>query len=777
MDIDALMQELTLEEKARLCSGDSAWATAAIERLGIPAVTVADGPHGVRKARSEGDDLSLTATEPATCFPTAVGLAASWNRELIREVGRALGREARAAGVHVLLGPGLNIKRHPLCGRNFEYFSEDPYLAGEIAAAHVQGMADEGVGGCLKHFAANNQETRRMTIDAVVDERSLREIYLAGFEIAVRQAQPAAIMSAYNRLNGTFCSEHPWLLDQVLRREWGFGGIVMTDWGACNDRVAGVEAGQDLEMPGNGGINDAAIVAAVREGRLDESALDRVVRRMLAFARDRRGAFAAAGADTATRADMPAGGAAPAEPGAPAVETQHAMARAAAREACVLLKNEDDALPLPREASIAVLGAFAEHPRFQGAGSSQINPTRVDSLLGELRHLAPDATVTYEPGYDSRGDAPDEALLDAAVRAAAAADAAVVVAGLPDAFESEGFDRSHMRMPESHVELIRRVAAAQPRTVVVLSNGSPVEMPWVDDVPAVLESYLGGQAWGGAVADLLLGAATPSGKLAETFPLRVEDTPAYTDFPGDKSQVRYGETIFVGYRGFDARRMPVRFPFGHGLSYTSFSYRDIEVSADGNTVSCTVTNAGARAGAEVVQLYVHDPESSVVRPEQELKGFEKVHLRPGESRSVSFRLDDRSFAYWSVEHARWVVEGGPFELRVGSSSRDIRLSAQIERPSSPDLRQRFHANSMVADVLADPIVGPRLRPMYDALLRGFGSYEPGSPEALMFENVVRELPLRDIVTFSEGQLLSPEGLNRLIEVLNGERDPEELPVP
>ncbi len=766
MDIDQILKELTIVEKAALCSGSGSWTTESVDRVGVPMVMMTDGPHGVRKVSSSNTEMSLTDTERATCFPSAVGLAATWNRDLLRDVGVALGREARAAGVSILLGPGANIKRHPLCGRNFEYFSEDPFLSGEMARYHILGMADAGVGASLKHFVANNQESRRMTIDAIVDERTLREIYLPAFETAVKDARPWTIMASYNRLNGTYCSEHPWLLTELLRDEWGFDGVVITDWGACNDRVAGIRAGQDLEMPGNGGINDERIVSAVATGELAESDLDRTVLRVLKLVKRAETTRRAHDASTTLAGDN--------------IAAHHALARRAATEACVLLKNDTvrgdstPLLPLAADKRIAVVGAFAEKPRFQGGGSSQINPTRKDDVREEIRRLSPGVKVEYAPGYSSRGDAPDESLISTAESIAARSDVAIVFAGLPDSFESEGFDRDHMKMPQSHVTLIERIAVVQPRTVVVLSNGSPIEMPWIDTVPAVVESYLGGQAWGGAIADILFGQTSPSGKLAETFPLRLEDTSSFFHFPGDKTQVRYGESIFVGYRGFDIRKMDVRFPFGHGLSYTIFEYSHLKVSGDGAEVSCTIANVGDRAGAEVVQLYIHDQSASVSRPEQELKGFEKVSLEPGEQRIVTFRLDHRSYAFWHPVHHGWVVEAGEFEIRVGSSSRDIHLRSAVTRTADPEIPTVYDENTMLGDALAHLEVGPYLEPIYDALLSNFGEYEPGSAEEHMFRSMVWEIPLRDVVAFSSGRLLSTAELNAIIEALNGLRSVDDL---
>lgn len=631
-----------------------------------------------------------------------------------------------------------------------------------------------------------------MTVDVVAEERTLREIYLPAFETAIKRVQPWTVMAAYNRLNGTYCPEHPWLLNAVLREEWGFEGVVVTDWGACNDRVAGVLAGLDLEMPGNGGINDEMILEALRSGALAEHDLDRVVERILrlverALAAGRPGADApgvrapgvgAPAADTVATADPgtvasgttssvrnPDG----AQTVGDAETAHHRLARSVAAESFVLLKNDDDVLPLAPKARVAFLGRFAESPRYQGAGSSHIVPTRQDSLLEEARAVAPGARIEYAPGYSLTGKGVDQTLLREAVDTAGKADVAVVCVGLPDAFESEGFDRDHMRLPESHVTLIQEVVAAQPHTVVVLSNGSPVEMDWEEQVGAVLESYLGGQAWGGAVADVLFGVSNPSGKLAETIPLRLEDVPSYLDFPGGTREVRYSEGVFVGYRYYDSRKMAVRYPFGHGLSYTDFSYSDGMLSDDGTYVSCVVTNVGDRPGAEVVQLYVHHRSPSVVRPEQELKGFEKVLLAPGATATVEFPLTHRSFAYWDSSAAGWVVEAGEYELRIGASSRDIRLTVTATRAALPEIRQPFNRNSMLGDTFDHPDLGSAMQKLFRSFVTVFGDYQEGSPEERMFHSMVQEIPLRDIVTFSQGRALSRDGLQVLIEALNGER--------
>jgi len=745
LDIDDLLKRLSIEEKASLCSGLDFWNTKAIENWGIPSWMMTDGPHGLRKQAS-GSDAGVLGSVPATCFPTGVGLAASWNPEVLKAVGRAIGREARAHGVGVVLGPAVNIKRSPLCGRNFEYLSEDPYLAGELAKAHVEGLQGEGVGASVKHFAVNNQEHLRMTIDARVDERTLREIYLPAFEAVVKGAQPWTVMCSYNRINGTYASESPWLLRHLLKDEWGHSGIVVTDWGANNDRVAGLLAGQDFEMPGNG-LTDADIVNAVREGRLDPGVLDEAARRIL----------------TVTSRVIENRG-----PGTPYTpEEHHALARRVATETMVLLKNEGELLPLDGRETIAFLGAFAQEPRYQGAGSSHIQPTKLDNALDEARRLAPGAQILYAPGYSTRRNAPDRALLDEAAAVAARASVAVVFVGLTDSFESEGFDRTHLRLPEAHNALVEAVLAVQPRTVVVLSNGAPVDLPWVHRVPAVLEGYLGGQAWGGAVVDLLFGRANPSGKLAETFPLRLEDTPCYLNFPGDGRTVEYREGVFVGYRHYDALSLDTLFPFGHGLSYTTFAYGPLVVAQDGGGVvaEVAITNTGTKDGAEVVQLYVEAPESSVIRPVRELRAFQKVVLGAGEARTLTFRLENRAFATWNPEVHGWVVESGHYEVVAGSSSRDLRCHARVwvEAPAPPRL---YDQNTTLGELRTHPVVGPFVDRLLVGMLALFGQYEPGSAEATMMETMVSEMPLRNVVRMSGGRT-PPELLTTLLEVLAG----------
>ena len=685
-NLDALVSQLTLEEEAGLCSGLNNADTKPVARLGIPSVKMHDGPNGLRREdESVPADAAGYTSIPATCYPGGCALAASWDEDLMDRLGRLLSEECQAEKLPILLGPAINIKRMPICGRNFEYLSEDPFLAGKLAAAYIRAVQAGGIGTGVKHFAVNNQEKRRMSVNAVVDERTLREIYLAGFEIAIREGNPWTVMCAYNRLNGTYCSENPWLLSDVLRGEWGYEGCVMSDWNAVHDRVAGLEAGLDLEMPYKNEANDQKIAQAVRDGRLKKETLDRAVKRMLGVT---------------FRCDENRETAAPYDHAA-----HHGKARGLAAECMVLLKNNDGLLPLAKGADVAVLGAFAQTPRYQGGGAAHVRPTTVDCPLSEIRAYAPKAT--YAPGYRLDDAEPDEALIAEAVALAKNSRYAVVFAGLTDGMESEAADRPDMRMPASHVRLIEAVAAVNPRTAVVLMIGSPVEMDWVTQVPAVLNAYLGRQAAGGAIADLLFGAANPCGKLPESFPLRLEHTPAYLSY-ADRDLAEYREGVFVGYRYYDTRALPVRFPFGHGLSYTAFAYSDIAVDrnriAEGETltVSFTVQNCGTVTGKEVAQLYVSDGHAHIERPEKELKAFGKVELKPGESRRMHFTLDRRAFAYYDTRLKDWHVEEGTFTLLVGASSRDIRLDArvyvQVPDPRLPEVTPY----TVVADIFRSP---------------------------------------------------------------------------
>lgn len=750
-NLKKLISQMTLEEKAGLCSGLDAWHLKSIERLGIPSIMVTDGPHGLRKEVHIADN-SGAASAPATCFPTAAGLASSWNRELVEKVGAALGEECQAEGVSVLLGPGANIKRSPLCGRNFEYFSEDPYLSSEMAASHIKGVQSQGVGTSLKHFAANNQEHRRMSVNAVIDERTLREIYLASFEGAVKKGRPWTVMCSYNRVNGEYASENKFLLTDILRNEWGFDGFVVSDWGAVNERVKGLEAGLDLEMPTSNGIGDRKIVEAVRNGVLPEEVLDRAVERILNIifrTVDNRKENAAYDK-----------------------EAHHRLARKVAQECMVLLKNDDKILPLKRNGTIAVIGEFAKRPRYQGGGSSHVNPTMLDNIYDEIKKSAgDDVNVIYAQGYSLEKDEADETLIEEAKRAAKQADVAVIFAGLPEKYESEGYDRLHMKMPESHCRLIEETAQVQPNVVVVLSNGSPVEMPWLDKVKGVLEAYLGGQAMGGAVADLLFGDANPSGKLAETFPEKLSHNPSYLNFPGEDDRVEYREGIFVGYRYYDKKGIKPLFPFGYGLSYTTFEYGDLKISkkeitdTETVTVSVKVKNTGEMAGKEVVQLYVRDVESTVIRPEKELKGFEKVELKPGEEKTVVFELDRRAFAYYNTDIRDWHVETGEFEILIGKSSRDIVLKDKIYVKSAVTVKKPVHRNTLVGDLLSDPV----LRSEFKEFLRtevhnDYISNMLKKPDDSLIA-AMRYTPLRSVVTHTGGEF-SEEKLNRLIQKLN-----------
>jgi beta-glucosidase len=671
MTASEIVSLLTVEQKASLCSGSGFWHTEEIRgedgAVIVPRIMVTDGPHGVRKQpQGKGDHLGIAESVPATCFPTACTTASSFDRSLLHEIGVALGEECLQEKVSVLLGPGLNIKRSPLCGRNFEYFSEDPFVSGEMATAIVRGIQSQGISTSMKHFAANNQERKRLTSNSVVDERALREIYLAGFERVIKEAKPTTVMTSYNRLNGEYTSESKRLLTDILRDEWGFEGLVMTDWGACNDRVLGLAAGQDLEMPASGGYGDRAIAKAVRAGEIDESVLDKAAERLVTIALK--------GAEMA-EADFEYD-----------EDSHHELARKAATESAVLLKNEGSAisgttglLPITPGKTLALIGAMAKKPRYQGAGSSRINPTKLDNAWDELEKSG--FSATYAAGYaDGSGEEAAEELIDEAVRTAAENDIAIVFAGLPEEYESEGFDRVTIDMPDSHNKLIEAVAAANPNTVVVLHAGAPVSMPWADKVQSILLMYLGGQAVGSATVDLLTGKVNPSGKLAETFPLKIEDTPCFSHFAGDGISEEYRESIFVGYRYYDTAEMAVAFPFGFGLSYTTFAYDDLFVYGDLDddgviTATVTVSNEGPISGAEIVQLYVAGPRSEkVYRPKKELKGFEKLFLEPGERKTITFKLDSRSFSYYNHIDGSWAIEGGEYKIGIAASSTDERLS-------------------------------------------------------------------------------------------------------
>ncbi len=722
------ISSLTLEEKAALCTGASPWRTVGIEREDIPSIVLSDGPHGLR--RTVDLDAMISQSVPATCFPVAAALSASWDPALLYEMGQALGEESIAIGVDIVLGPGANIKRTPLCGRNFEYFSEDPVLSGEMAAALINGIQSKGVGTSLKHFAVNNQETRRFTVNAVVDERTLYEIYLAGFEIAVKKAQPWTVMCAYNSVNGEFCAENSYLLTDVLRDQWGFEGFVVSDWGAVHDRVAGIKAGLELEMPGPSPHRTQAVIDAVQSGELHEAVLDQAVERLLKIvARARKTPKGHTEID---------------------VEADHALARRIASECMVLLKNDNDVLPLNGDEQLAVIGQSAVHPVFQGGGSSHINPTKVDSALdflherAEVQYAAGDASITF-----------DRQAIDASVAIAKDADVALLFLALPASIESEGYDRTHLDLTEQQVALIQAVAAVSKKTVVILNNGSAVAMnAWVDDVDAVVEAWLPGQAGAGAIVDILYGDVNPSGKLGETFPLHLEDTPAYLNFPGERNEVRYGEGIYVGYRGYEALNRDVLFPFGFGLSYTTFEYGDLRVSRteftldEPITVTVDVTNTGERAGKEIVQLYIRDVQSNLPRPNKELKAFAKVLLEAGETQSVTIQLSERDWCCYDADYHQWISEAGDFEIMAGASSADIRLTQTVTLLEGTSLPINLDTNSTLGDWMAHPQSAAAIQPMLEAM---FGASESDAL-GIDLSNFFRDLPLTTLIGFRGGDL-------------------------
>jgi beta-glucosidase len=747
-DLYAIIAAMTLEEKAALVTGFSAWTTTEIERLGVPALLMSDGPHGVRRV----PDIHAMGAQslPATCFPTAAALAATWDGDLLHAMGGALAEEAHTLDVDVLLGPGVNMKRSPLGGRNFEYFSEDPFLAGELAVALIKGIQDGGVGTSLKHYAVNNQEFERLRIDVDVDERALREIYLPAFERAVKEAQPWSVMCAYNKVDGTYCSEHYELLTRILKEEWGFEGFVVSDWGAVHDRVAALAGGLDLEMPGPRARRTQAVIEAVDAGRLPEATLNESVRRVL------RIVFKAAESGQGAPATFDA-------------DAHHALARQVAAEGMVLLKN-DGILPLQPNVSIAVIGRAAEVAHFQGGGSSHINPTRVDVPFAELRASAPDAELSFAAGYGA-DDSLQPQLVEEAVSLAGAADVAVLYMALPASKESEGYDRADLDLTPQQVALIKAVSAVQPRCVVVLNSGSPVAMAeWIGGTGAVLQAWMMGQAGGGAVADVLFGRTNPSGKLPETFPTRIEDTPAYLNWPGENGVVRYGEGLYIGYRYYDARGVGVQFPFGHGLSYTTFAYSNLRLSAaelrEGEplVVSLDVTNTGSVAGKEIVQVYVHDQAASVARPPKELKGFAKVQLQPGETKSVSITLDWRPFAFYHPGFGRWVVEDGLFDILVGASSADIRLRASVAVQGVQDLPSLLNHESTVREWMNDSRGKQVFMPLYEQVAGGMlqalaGSENGGGehPGAIGMDvmGFIMDMPLAGLLSFRDDQLPMP----------------------
>ena len=772
LDVKKLVNELTLEEKASLCSGADFWHTKAIDRLNIPAAMVSDGPHGIRKQESLADHMGVAESIKAIGFPTASAMACSFDRDLLHKVGDALGEECVAEDLAVLLGPGINMKRSPICGRNFEYYSEDPVVAGELGAAFVNGVQEHGVGSSLKHFAANNQEWRRMSISAEIDERTLREIYLAAFETVVKKAQPWTIMCSYNRINGVYSCENDWLLNKVLRDEWGFEGLVMTDWGAMDERVPSLKAGLDLEMPDCHGETDKLIVKAVQSGELEEPVLDTAVERILTMVD--KYLTARKGIDPASMVHpLPSS----VERGYD-VAAHHALARTTAEQSAVLLKNED-ILPLQKDKKIAFIGEFAKVPRIQGGGSSHINNTSVESALD-----AAGDSVSYAQGFHIDEETTDETLLQEAITLAKESDVAVIFAGLPDSFESEGFDRTHLNMPANQNELIARISEVQPNVVVVLHSGSPIAMPWLDKVAGVLQMYLAGQASGGAAVNLLFGDATPCGKLAETFPLHLEDNPSYLNFPGNREKVCYQEGVFIGYRYYDKKKMDVLFPFGYGLSYTDFTYSNMKVTVNGKNaadvdviketdeivVSADITNTGNCDGAEIVQLYIKNPVVYEIRPEKELRDFAKVFLKAGETKTVTFTLNARAFSYYETRIHDWYAESGDYEILLASSSRDIRLQYTVSITGSKKIPFVADYVTTCEDVELFAKDGSAL----DEMLRRSGFAEAtdhdgddsmGSGTADMMKAMFTGTPLHSILSFSSEEL-TYEDIQDTIRKLN-----------
>lgn len=772
LDVKKLVNELTLEEKASLCSSADFWHTKAIDRLNIPAAMVSDGPHGIRKQESLADHMGVAESIKAIGFPTASAMACSFDRDLLHKVGDALGEECVAEDLAVLLGPGINMKRSPICGRNFEYYSEDLVVAGELGAAFVNGVQEHGVGTSLKHFAANNQEWRRMSISAEIDERTLREIYLAAFETVVKKAQPWTIMCSYNRINGVYSCENDWLLNKVLRDEWGFEGLVMTDWGAMDERVPSLKAGLDLEMPDCHGETDKLIVKAVQSGELEESVLDTAVERILTMVDKYL---------TARKDIDPASMVHPLPSSAERgydVAAHHALARTTAEQSAVLLKNED-ILPLQKDKKIAFIGEFAKVPRIQGGGSSHINNTSIESALD-----AAGDSVSYAQGFHIDEETTDETLLQEAITLAKESDVAVIFAGLPDSFESEGFDRTHLNMPANQNELIARISEVQPNVVVVLHSGSPIAMPWLDKVAGVLQMYLAGQASGGAAVNLLFGDATPCGKLAETFPLHLEDNPSYLNFPGNREKVCYQEGVFIGYRYYDKKKMDVLFPFGYGLSYTDFTYSNMKVTVNGKNaadvdviketdeivVSADITNTGNCDGAEIVQLYIKNPVVYEIRPEKELRDFAKVFLKAGETKTVTFMLNARAFSYYETRIHDWYAESGDYEILLASSSRDIRLQYTVSITGSKKIPFVADYVTTCEDVELFAKDGSAL----DEMLRRSGFAEAtdhdgddsmGSGTADMMKAMFTGTPLHSILSFSSEEL-TYEDIQDTIRKLN-----------
>ena len=757
--IQNLISQMTLEEKAGMCSGSDFWHLKGIERLGIPSVMVTDGPHGLRKQAEEGDHLGINESEKAVCFPAGCATASSFDRDLIRRQGELIGQECQAVNVSTILGPAMNIKRSPLCGRNFEYYSEDPYVSTEMATAMVQGVQSKHVGTSIKHFAVNNQEKRRMTCSSDVDERTLREIYLASFEGAVKNAKPWTVMSSYNRVNGEFVGDSREYLTEILRNEWGFDGYVMSDWGAVNDRVSALTAGLDLEMPPGDYENDALIVKAVQEGKLDESIVDQACERIMNIIfrytenRDEKAEFN--------------------------YEKDHEAAAEIESECMVLLKNENNILPLTADKKIAFIGKYAKTPRYQGGGSSHINSWKVESALEAAKEIPELANVTFAEGYQDGKDEVVEELQNEAVETAAEADVAVLFLGLPDNFESEGYDRKHLNLPDCQNELVQKILEVQKHVVVVLHNGSPVLMPWKDQVEGILEAYLGGEAVGKAVAEVLAGRKNPCGRLAETFPLRLEDTPCYLTYGKGYDNAQYQEGVFVGYRYYTSRKMETAFPFGYGLSYTTFTYSDLQVEKKEMTdqecvqVGVKVKNTGNRSGKTVIQLYVEAPQTEVVRPVRELRGFEKIFLEAGEEKTVTFTLDERAFAYWNTQIHDWYAEEGVYKVMIGENADQMCLSEELTVHCTKELPKVYSLNSCLGELMRDPKAQAVMAPFMQGMAQNEAATEMADAQANDESGVINQemmaammdaMPLRQLLSFVPG--IRREMLEQMVDALN-----------
>lgn len=754
-EIKSLVSRMTLEEKAGMCSGADFWHLKSIERLGIPQVMVTDGPHGIRKQSAQADHLGINDSEKAVCFPAGCATASSFDRSLLTTLGETIGHECQAMGVGTILGPAMNIKRSPLCGRNFEYYSEDPLVSTELAAAMITGVQSKHVGTSAKHFLANNQEKRRMTNSSEVDERTLREIYLASFEGAVKKAKPWTVMNSYNRINGAFVGDNKEYLTDILRDEWGFDGYVVSDWGAVNDRVQALKAGLDLEMPSSNGINDKLIVDAVQNGKLEETVVDQACERILDVIfrytenRDETAVFD--------------------------YEKDHATAAEMEAECAVLLKNDDQILPMKKDAKIAFIGKYAKEPRYQGGGSSHINSWKVESALEAVKDIA---GVTFSRGFDDAEDIVDEKLLEEAVKAAQEAEIAVVFAGLPDNFESEGYDRKHMNLPDCQNTLIERIASVQKNVVVVLHNGSPVRMPWKEQVKGILEAYLGGEAVGKAVVDLLFGKANPCGRLAETFPERLEDTPCYLTYGKGRDTALYQEGVFVGYRYYTSRNVKTAYPFGYGLSYTTFAYENLTVDkkemddTEILKVSVNVKNTGNRSGKEVVQLYVVVPEGEVARPVRELRGFDKIMLEPGEEKTVTFELDMRAFAYWNTQIHDWLVQDGIYRILIGRNAEEMLLEEAVTVHGTKVVPRIYSMNTCMGELMRDPhaqaVMGPFLQGMQNTDAQKMADAQEndtsGAVNDEMMNAMMEDMPLRQLLSFVPG--MKREMLEQLLAALN-----------